>query len=223
LAMNLIPVALVADVSRTTAVFLAVLSDVLTSLPMAIKGVELLAISGNRFLSVATRVGDVRSENGSVAAEMWMVSCGTYDQVRPIGIAFLVVSISFMFLGIALEFLCRWYVNRNRRRKLLLELAADKSYKSLEGAKGSERQKTSNDYVLYMDGLDVTLKDPEATVSTDEDDTETAESSFDSERRVTTTVLLPTTSNNANQIQRRPSFADTAMSIRRKRKRTEED
>ena len=56
MVLNVVPVALVAEASLPALIACGVMSDVLTALPMGIKGVELMGISRRRFATVVTRM-----------------------------------------------------------------------------------------------------------------------------------------------------------------------
>lgn len=105
--MNLVPIALVADVSRTTLLVYVFMSSVLTALPMGIKGVELLMTADKRFESVVTRMSDASVEEESIVAEMWVVECRTMEEVRPIALAHVIVAFVMMVVGVVLEVVAR--------------------------------------------------------------------------------------------------------------------
>lgn len=110
MVLNIVPLALVSEVSLPALIVYGVMSDVLTALPMAIKGVELMAISGQRFASVVTGMTDVSPSMESVAAEMWLAECRTVENVRPVGIVFMVVAAVMMVVGVFVDVLARRYM-----------------------------------------------------------------------------------------------------------------
>lgn len=106
LALNLIPLAMLTNV-RTRSLFLyTVLSDVLTVVPLSIKGVELTTIARRQNRAVVTRVSNAinGSKADSAAMLLWVVECKTEGGVRTVGIVFVVVSIVFMLIGVG----CHW-------------------------------------------------------------------------------------------------------------------
>lgn len=113
LVLCLLPIALFADVRPKAMLLYAMLSDVLTALPMAIKGAELLSISKRRFAAHVTRLGDTSSSNEiSVAAELWVCVCRTRADTRPTGVAFVSVAIVTMVTGLVLEVVARRWMRR---------------------------------------------------------------------------------------------------------------
>ena len=122
LFLNVVPIALVANVSRMRMVLYVIASDILTALPMLIKGVEIVLIAGREFQSAMTRMGDPTRDGSetSVAAEVWVASCQTRRGVRGVGVTLICVSLGLMVLGVVLEFVARWYMGHRkvvRRRR----------------------------------------------------------------------------------------------------------
>lgn len=115
--LTLVPIALVADVSQRSMLLYILLCDILTALPMAIKGAELLSISRRRFTSMVSRMGDTSRCNESVVAEIWVADCGIRKNVGPTGLAFLTASMVLMAVGIALEVFARWWFKDRQTRE----------------------------------------------------------------------------------------------------------
>lgn len=132
LAMNIVPVALVADVNGIGMLVYTLLTDVLTAVPLAIKGVEVLAISARRQRSVVTRVTGGQVEDGAEkAGEVWVAECVANGNLKPTGVILLVVALMFMVGGVVAEFVAREWVRKKRRR-------AEKGAEGSEG-RGMER------------------------------------------------------------------------------------
>lgn len=121
LALNLIPVALLADVTTGIMLFYAVVTDVITVIPLGVKGIELLVIGRQRHRSVVIRltssVNGTRSD--SAVMEMWAAQCRSRESVTTVGIIFISLAIAFMVLGVVLEVTVRRFV---KRRKLIRNL-----------------------------------------------------------------------------------------------------
>lgn len=118
LALNLVPLAALTHASTCSLIAYTIISDILSVIPLAIKGVELIIIGSARYRAVTTRV--TGASNGSqaisAAAEIWGVECRAFDRVRPIGILFLCMALSFMVLGVMVELVAqRWIVRRRKR------------------------------------------------------------------------------------------------------------
>ena len=135
LGLNIVPVALFADVGRRMMLVYTLMSDVLTVIPLGIKGVELLIISSRRFRSVVTRItsgaiGNVR-DTGAAGGEVWAAECRVRDEVRRAGIALVVTAAVFLVIGIGAEFAAKSYTDRRRTRgKRLLFESVDSSESS---------------------------------------------------------------------------------------------
>lgn len=114
LALNLLPIALVAEVTTKFMLFYALMTDIVTVIPLGIKGVELTFIGRQRHRSIVIRL--TSSVNGtmptSAVSELWGAQCRASDNVYPTGILFVCLSIIFMILGVALEFIARAFVAR---------------------------------------------------------------------------------------------------------------
>lgn len=135
LVLNLIPIALLANVDTLSMLLYTVMSDVLTVIPLGIKGLELVIIGLQRQRSVFVRMtGEV---NGSrpeiVAAELHAAECRAHDDVLPAGIAFLVLSLIFLVGGVAAEFIARAYTAK-KRKYYLEELEMAESSLSSRGS-----------------------------------------------------------------------------------------
>lgn len=121
LLLNLIPVSFIADVKRGTMFVYILLSDVLTCLPLLVKGAELISISSLRHRNIVTRVSS--TVNGSVsesaAAELFGAECRAKREFWGIGVAFVTIAVGFMVGGIVAEFVARIYWRRVRKRAFM--------------------------------------------------------------------------------------------------------
>ncbi|PXF43105.1 hypothetical protein BWQ96_07139 [Gracilariopsis chorda] len=117
LFLNLLPVALFADVSRRGMLSYALLSDVLTTLPLGIKGVELILIGSSSHRGAVARitshVNGKRPEVG--AAEVFVAECRQKREVYPTGIAFLLSSLLFLIGGLVAEVAARSFKMRRKQ------------------------------------------------------------------------------------------------------------
>lgn len=116
LALNLIPIALLADVQSLSMLLYTLMSDIVTVIPLSIKGVELIIIGRQHHISSAIRFTTSISGalSSSAGMEMWSAECRALDYVFPTGLAFLILAISFMIVGVALEFVAKYYLARRR-------------------------------------------------------------------------------------------------------------
>ncbi|PXF43125.1 hypothetical protein BWQ96_07159 [Gracilariopsis chorda] len=95
LALNLVPVALITDCDQWSAVLYILFSDVLTALPMLIKGIELVTIGKARFVQVVTRMGDTLDQ-ATISAEMTVAVCRMRQDAGTIGVVFICIACAAM-------------------------------------------------------------------------------------------------------------------------------
>ena len=116
--LSFVPIAFFANVGTNVFFAYMLFSDILTSIPMAIKGVELVLIGTSVHRSIVVRITSPSpfKEMNAAAAEIWAAECKTADSVKHMGIAFIVTSIVFLIIGVSLEFIARHY-SRKRRKK----------------------------------------------------------------------------------------------------------
>ena len=111
LIMNFVPAALIGEVNAFGMWMYILLTDVLTAIPLAIKGVEVIAGAKSESAEAYTRFTGV--PNDDAVAEVFVAECQLGNSLLATGVAFLTVALSLMIAGIALEIISRWY----RRRK----------------------------------------------------------------------------------------------------------
>lgn len=119
LTLNLIPNAVIVDVPDLNfGLFVyIILTDLLTVIPLTIKGTELLRIQAFRFRSVVVRISsplNVATLEQSAVGEIWAAECRARENVFRMGLILVILSAVFALLGVALEFIARSYVLRNR-------------------------------------------------------------------------------------------------------------
>ncbi|CAN8069001.1 unnamed protein product [Agarophyton chilense] len=116
LVLNLIPVSLITICEKWTMVIYVLLSDILTALPMLIKGIELLNIGNSNFTEIVTRIGDTHEEE-TIAIETWVATCRVQHDAKTIGIVFITTASVAMFVGVLLELIAYSLLSRARRKK----------------------------------------------------------------------------------------------------------
>eukprot|EP00171_Calliarthron_tuberculosum_P002004 IDg2004t1 len=111
LAMSFVPIALIADVNGFAAFMYILFTDFLSSVPLVIKGVELV-ITGSNFRTAASTwlVGD----SSLLVSEAWAASCKPLTRYRHFGIGFIVIGLAAMLTGFALEMTARKYIHKRR-------------------------------------------------------------------------------------------------------------
>lgn len=124
LVMNVVPVALIADVNTFGMLVYTILTDILTAVPLAIKGVEVLLV-GRRYNDAAvTRITGANadpdpSDRTVKAAEVWVAECHAKGSLTAKGVILLLVAVAFMVGGVIAEFWARRWVIRRNAQKLL--------------------------------------------------------------------------------------------------------
>ncbi|PXF43124.1 hypothetical protein BWQ96_07158 [Gracilariopsis chorda] len=118
LCLNLVPIAMLADVSTAKMLLYALLSDVLTVLPLAIKGIELISIGSSRYVGSVVRM--TTNMNGTrakaAAAEVYVSQCEVKRNLVAIGATFVTIALAFLVGGVLAEFAARRYKERRRKR-----------------------------------------------------------------------------------------------------------
>lgn len=118
LVMNLVPVALIAEVNTVGMLVYTLLTDILTAVPLAIKGVEVLQIGLYPTFATVSRISGATlgmQQNGSYvdkAMELWVAKCHARESLRVTGIILLTIAITAMVGGIAAEFLASKWASR---------------------------------------------------------------------------------------------------------------
>lgn len=113
LLMNLIPVSLFADINAAGMVVYCVFTDVLTAVPLAIKGVELISVSRRRYQSAAAYYAG--NEGDVIAmAEIYIASCRSARGLDATGVVFIVLALTSMVLGVGLELFAKYWITRRK-------------------------------------------------------------------------------------------------------------
>lgn len=111
MAMSFIPVSLIADVSDFAAFAFVLITDVFSVIPFLIKGIELLYTGSDEQVSADTWI---TGEEALLVAESWVAGCTPKDKYRVWGICFIVIGISVILVGFALEIFTRRFMRRRR-------------------------------------------------------------------------------------------------------------
>lgn len=125
LFMAALPIGLFADVTDRVMLGYMVLTDFLSVLPLAIKGVELVLAGLRSYFSTRTRVwGDLQSNN-SVVAATWSCRCESAMNLTGIGAAFIVVALATLVVGVVLEFVARAKVEKMKAEAACVDAGGD--------------------------------------------------------------------------------------------------
>lgn len=116
LVTSLLPLALFADASDKLLLVYMILTDFLSVLPVAIKGVEMLQAASTVSISTETLVrGDIRNRGSTVVARTFSGRCELARKPTAVGASFLSLAIFVMLGGVALEFIVKAEVEKNKR------------------------------------------------------------------------------------------------------------
>lgn len=117
LGLNLLPIGILTKVGTFSMFLYTIFSDVLTVVPLAIKGVELFVIGKQRQFASHIRMSS--AANGSLPEtafmELWTAECHSKKNIVTVGAVFLSLSLFFIVLGVLLEFWAMWFVSKRRR------------------------------------------------------------------------------------------------------------
>lgn len=109
MAMNIIPFSFVSEVSALNMFIYVIVTDVFSTFPFLIKGVELIRSSRPQkevfyaFFSGNETLGTMES---------WIVQCTGRERFRLVGISFVSIAISAIVIGISLELWAKRYLSR---------------------------------------------------------------------------------------------------------------
>lgn len=120
LGLNLVPISLIAQVSTCTMLVYLVMSDILTVIPLGIKGIELIFIGTARTRAVVVRLASALNgtDSDSSVGELWASECRAQGNVLSTGIVFVVLSITFLVVGVGTELAAKHYVSRRRKKRM---------------------------------------------------------------------------------------------------------
>lgn len=113
-ALALVPLGLFQDVSISVTLLYILATDVVSVLPVAIKGIELLVYSSKVHTATASYLYGARTATDLAAAETWVANCWMTPRIRNEGIAILFTAIAVMLFGILLEVLTTSKIRRLR-------------------------------------------------------------------------------------------------------------
>lgn len=100
MVMTLIPLAFIADVTALGMLLYVMFTDVLSTIPFLVKGIELILWSSpSNEIVVSFHAGD----DSLRLVEVWAVQCRGQVLFRNAGVVFVIVSIAALIMGIALE------------------------------------------------------------------------------------------------------------------------
>lgn len=127
--LALLPIAVFQDASVMATVLYAVATDMVSVLPIAIKGAELVVygsrrhyafnsnlygMNGSAVVKVERSIGPLRIGKRIAMTETWAAECRMNSFVRQRGIGLLALAVAAMMLGIVLEVLARRFAEKRK-------------------------------------------------------------------------------------------------------------
>ena len=103
--LALFPVSLFQEVSLATGFVYSLATDILSIVPVVIKGIELIYFGSKKQWAIYTRFYGGADLDQPASAIHWISYCAMKPQILVQGIMYLIVGLSLMGVGIALEFL----------------------------------------------------------------------------------------------------------------------
>lgn len=116
--LALAPIALFQDASTLATVVYAIVTDVVSVMPLAIKGIELIVYGSRRHYAFSADMHGMASGSQTVVVEAWAAECGMKPFVREKGIVLLAVAVTAMVFGVWFEFFARGWVHRRAKGKM---------------------------------------------------------------------------------------------------------
>lgn len=137
--LALVPIAVFQDAGVFATVLHTVATDIVSALPIAIKGVELVIYASRRHNAFNANMYGMNSRTGTTAAQVWAAECDMKPFVRQRGIVRVSLAASAMVLGILLEIIAKLFAERRKNRPVLLaaeavELTAFLHWRSLSSS-----------------------------------------------------------------------------------------
>lgn len=122
--LNLIPIAILAPVKTSVLLLYTVMSDVVTVIPLGIKGLELINIAKLRNIASTIRITGFRNGTMSerAAMQIWVAECKANNNVGTLGIVFLTAAIVSLIVGVSLEFVAKAYMTKRALKRRLFQL-----------------------------------------------------------------------------------------------------
>ncbi len=116
--VSLIPLGSFADVSMLALLVYTIATDIVSCIPLSIKGIELLQSNRQHYTTVVWAFGGLEpSTKYSLVVESWSALCETKSDVRKTGLGLLIFALVLMTVGVILEIFAS---SRMKRRKALL-------------------------------------------------------------------------------------------------------
>lgn len=174
MVMTLVPLAFIADVTALGMLLYVVLTDVLSTIPFLVKGIELILWSSpSNEIVVSFHAGD----DSLRLVEVWAVQCRGQVLFRNAGMVFVIVSIAALITGIVIEVWAKLRMSalqkkadllHSESRKLGVYDQRDSEAKSVPGPFGSALRGLTSQGLLGRSRRNARRARNAATISTNE-------------------------------------------------------
>lgn len=114
--LALVPIAVLQDANLLATVLYAIATDVVSVLPMALKGLEMIVYASREHYAFFARMFGFKTDNDVSAVEIQAARCNIHPTVRRQGIGLLFAALIVMAAGIVLEFGVRHIRVRRKKR-----------------------------------------------------------------------------------------------------------
>lgn len=115
--LSLFPLAFFTKASLWVTLLYRVAADIFSTLPMAIRAVELIVCGSKKYHSHMTDVDGLWTDDDIVVAITFAAECRMRAFIKGRGEIMLAIAIAVMFLGIAFEYLSRCVIARQHRKR----------------------------------------------------------------------------------------------------------
>ena len=113
--LTAVPVAIFGEIDSKALLLYTIATDILTVLPLGIKGIELLGYSTASHEAARTYVYGGLNDVEPAALETWYARCNATDHVKILGKLFISLAVLFMIIGIAVELVAKRIFEKRRR------------------------------------------------------------------------------------------------------------
>lgn len=113
-ALTLFPIGFFQEVSLGTVIMYSIATDVVSVLPVLIKGIEMVFYGGQKYYGLVAEVTGSAQVNELGVAQVYPAVCEFQSWIKNLGIGLICLALFLMILGVSLEFISLWYAKRRR-------------------------------------------------------------------------------------------------------------
>jgi len=112
--LTVFPIGLAQDVGGRTLAIYAIGTDIISVLPVLIKGFEMLIEGNKKYYSVVSRIYGSTNSSETGIVQIFPAECSVNSSIRIYGIVFICIGFLAMIIGIALEIITMKQVRKNQ-------------------------------------------------------------------------------------------------------------